>query len=36
MSTRRDFIRTSAGVGVGAALGALPKPLEAKGSEHNQ
>lgn len=30
MSTRRDFIRTSAGAGVGAALGALPKPLEAR------
>ena len=30
MSTRRDFIRTSAGVGVGAAFGALPKPLEAR------
>ena len=30
MSTRRDFIRTSAGAGVGAALGALPKQLEAR------
>lgn len=28
MTTRRDFIRTSAGVGAGAALGALPKALE--------
>jgi len=28
MSTRRDFIRTSAGAGVGAALGGFPKPLE--------
>ena len=28
MSTRRDFLRTSAGVGAGAALGALPKNLE--------
>jgi len=28
MSTRRDFIRTSAGVGAGAALGVLPKNLE--------
>ena len=27
MTTRRDFIRTSAGVGAGAALGALPAPL---------
>lgn len=28
MTTRRDFIRTSAGVGAGAALGAFPKTLE--------
>ena len=28
MATRRDFIRTSVGVGAGAALGALPKTLE--------
>ena len=28
MATRRDFIRTSAGVGAGAALGAFPKALE--------
>lgn len=27
MTTRRDFIRTSAGVGAGAALGALPTPV---------
>ncbi|MDX1493077.1 MAG: N(4)-(beta-N-acetylglucosaminyl)-L-asparaginase [Longimicrobiales bacterium] len=28
MTTRRDFIRTSAGVGAGAALGAFPSKLE--------
>ena len=28
MTTRRDFLRTSAGVGAGAALGAFPKSLE--------
>lgn len=28
MTTRRDFIRTSAGVGAGAALGAFPRTLE--------
>ncbi|MBT8487735.1 MAG: N(4)-(beta-N-acetylglucosaminyl)-L-asparaginase [Gemmatimonadetes bacterium] len=28
MTTRRDFIRTSAGVGAGAALGAFPKTLQ--------
>lgn len=28
MGTRRDFIRTSAGVGAGAALGGFPKVLE--------
>ena len=28
MTTRRDFVRTSAGVGAGAALGAFPRALE--------
>lgn len=29
MSTRRDFIRSTAGVGVGAALGVVPRELKA-------
>lgn len=34
MTTRRDFIRTSAGVGVGAALGVVPGTLEGAPAVH--